>query len=148
MRWRVILAAPPVVAAALVAANEAGNLHVTIRNPNSRERFPIPETRQYPTRIVNVPKRQTGGDGAGAGGAGTPRGGGGGGGAESGNRVISNPFIGPVTLPPATTGGGGGAGISAPPPTGPVGGVPPAATGSEVTVIRGTEKTRVIVPPR
>jgi hypothetical protein len=144
MRWRVILAAPPAVAAALVSANEAGNLHVTIRNPNSRERFPIPETRQYPTRIVNVPKRADGGGGgAGAGGAGTPRGGGGG--AEAGNRVINNPFIGPVTLP-----------------------LPQVAVAAErfcahhravrrrsasaatleVTVIRGTEKTRVIVPPR
>jgi Flp pilus assembly protein CpaB len=142
LRARVILAAPPIVAASLVAANEAGNLHVTIRNPNSRERFPIPETRQYPTRFVNIPKRQ-GGDGGG-GGAGSPRGGGA---SNSGDRVINNPFIGPVTLPSPTTGTGGG-GFSAPPPATGVGGVPPAAAGSEVTVIRGTEKTRVIVPPR
>jgi hypothetical protein len=144
MRWRVILAAPPTVAPALVAANEAGSLHITIRDPNSRERFPIAETRQYPTRFVNVPKRQTGGGGGG--GAGAPSGGGGG--SNSGNRVVNNPFVGPITLPPASGGGGGGAGFSAPPPTTPVGGVPPAAAGSEVTVIRGTEKTRVIVPPR
>jgi Flp pilus assembly protein CpaB len=146
IKTRVVLAAPPAIAQTLVAANEAGNLHITIRNPNSRERFPIPETRQYPTRFVNVPKRQPGGGGGG--GAGSP--GGRGGGPESGNRVISNPFIGPVTLPPATGGAGGGAaGFNAPPPTTPVGGgVPPAAAGSEVTVIRGTEKTRVIVPPR
>jgi Flp pilus assembly protein CpaB len=147
MRWRVILAAPPAVAAALVAANEAGNLHITIRNPNSRERFPIAETRQYPTRFVNVPKRQTGqAGGASGGGAGSPSGGNRGGGSNSGERTINNPFIGPVTLPSAT--GGGGAGFSAPPPATGVGSVPPAASGSEVTIIRGTEKTRVIVPPR
>ncbi|HEX8237797.1 MAG TPA: Flp pilus assembly protein CpaB [Abditibacteriaceae bacterium] len=144
IRWRVILAAPPVVAAALVAANEAGNLHVTIRNPNSRERFPIPETRQYPTRFVNVPKRQ---GASGSGGAGSPSRGGGG--SNAGERVINNPFVGPITLPsPTTPGGSGGAGFSAPPPATAVGSVPPAAAGSEVTVIRGTEKTRVIVPPR
>lgn len=53
---RVILAARPEVAARLVAAQDSGTLYVTIRNPNSREQVVVPESREYPSRVVNVPK--------------------------------------------------------------------------------------------
>ena len=49
---RVILAATPVVAQRLVAANRGGQLHITIRNPNSRDRLATGEAREYPSRTV------------------------------------------------------------------------------------------------
>jgi Flp pilus assembly protein CpaB len=143
-RTRVVVATSPAVAATLVAANETGNLHITIRNPNSRERFPVAETRQYPSRVVNVPKpsafRGRGGGGGNAGG---------GGGGDRGRRppVDRIPY-GPLPMDPSP--GSGAAGVGTALPTGSMGGtpIPPPPSGSEVTVIRGTEKTRVIVPSR
>jgi Flp pilus assembly protein CpaB len=56
-RTRIILAADPEVATRLVAAQEQGKLHLMIRNPRNRGPVPVPETREYPTRVVNVPDR-------------------------------------------------------------------------------------------
>jgi Flp pilus assembly protein CpaB len=49
---RVILAATPAVAQRLVAANRGGQLHITIRNPNSHDRLAASEAREYPSRSV------------------------------------------------------------------------------------------------
>ena len=139
VRTRVVLAATPELAARLVAANELGILHITIRNPNSRERFPVPAAREFPGSVVRVPKRNPGGGqtgGAQTGGAqgrrdrgdiddlrnpmGPPR------------IVEAPPIVGPMPTIPADTGNM----------------TPTPSPGSEVTVIRGTEKTRVLVPSR
>ncbi len=160
-KTRVLLAATPQVAERLVAANESGNLHLMMRNPNSRERVIIAEATEYPTRVRTVPKtsyqdkrradiearqekrarlaleamkemranrdsdnnRNNGGN-------------------RNNTSVFPNPSppMTPVQQPlppmqPSVTGNN-----TLPPPSGP--------SGSEVTIIRGTEKTRVIVPGR
>jgi len=135
-RIRVIVAVAPEIAQRLVAANNKGNLHITIRNPNSRERFPQPESREYPSRIAaGPPAPKTGNAG------------------QMNERQmqleeakvgadiiksISNGHDNPPILPPAP--------IPSPNLT-PGGFYPPqAAPEKDVTVIRGTEKTRVVVP--
>lgn len=56
-RVRVLLAATPAVCERLVAANDAGTLHLTIRNPTSREQAPLSDAREAPIRVTNVRKK-------------------------------------------------------------------------------------------
>ena len=53
-RTRVLLAARPADAERIVAANESGTLHLTMRNPESREQSPVPEAIEYPARLVDT----------------------------------------------------------------------------------------------
>lgn len=129
-RTRVLLAAPPDIATRLVAANDRGKLHVIIRNPSDADAAEVPEAREYPSRTFFAASNAGGGEG-------------GGGGRIRENRSPSfspPPLPGPSIepMPPAPTGGGN---IEAPAPE-------LADPSKEVTVIRGTEKTRVIVPER
>ena len=121
-KTRVFLAATPEVAERLVAANSKGTLNLTIRNPNSREQFPVAPAIEYPSRLINVPKRKPQNNGGG-----TPV------------RVRSSepmPSFNPQPMMPQ---------VAPAMPTTPIDTTP---AGSEVTVIRGTEKTRVLVPSR
>ncbi len=115
-RTRLILAASPEIAQRLVAANNKGELHITIRNPGSRDRFPIAESREYPSRLATGPAARP-----------APRAG----------RVSAEPVFptGPMMPAPAL-----------PPydPTPPA--TPFVPSGKDVTVIRGTDKTQVTVP--
>jgi Flp pilus assembly protein CpaB len=145
VRTRVVLAATPEVAQRLVAANESGVMHVTIRNPNVRAQFPIVARREAPGSIQRIAKRSKD---AGSGGGSV----GGGGATSRGNDApmpsITSPFLGPMQPSGPSTSGMGmspAGGMSLPPASGMT---PPAPSGSEVTVIRGTEKTRVLVPGR
>lgn len=137
---RVILAAAPAVAERLVAANEGGTLYLTIRDPNSREQFPIPEAREYPTRLVNVPKKPVSKSATAQErkdtielartmfGRDTP-----------GSQNLTPARPGPPLPVPRTSGNTGAN-------TGTTTAIPEGPIGKEVTVIRGTEKTRVLVP--
>lgn len=125
-RTRLILAATPEIAQRLVAANTKGVLHITIRNPGSHDRFPIAETREYPSRVATAPTTRPS----------TParRTGGGGGGGSSEPLFPSGPSMPPPALPPFN-------------PSGPdISNIPAFPAGKDVTVIRGTEKTQVTVP--
>jgi Flp pilus assembly protein CpaB len=124
-RTRVILAAAPEIAQRLVAANAQGKLHITIRNPISRDRLPLPETREYPSRLAVGPPQK-----APAPAANTTR-------RDRGSS--EPPMMGPMFPPPAPV-------PPAPIIPGDKSGTPPPAPDKDVTVIRGTEKTRVIVP--
>lgn len=141
-RTRVMVAALPESAARLVAANDQGVLHITIRNPSDGDAGLVPEAREYPSRIVTILPPKTGAAN-GASGAGR---------APAIERAPRNlqpmpqpmpqqmpplpPVIPPTTVPrPDNT---GGMGMSA----------PDTPSTKEITVIRGTEKTRVIVPGR
>jgi Flp pilus assembly protein CpaB len=50
---RVVVAASPEVAERLIAANLSGELHITIRDPQTREAFPIAEAREYPAQSAD-----------------------------------------------------------------------------------------------
>ncbi len=143
-RTRVILAAPPEVAQRLVAANSKGKLHITIRNPSSRERSPQPESSEYPSRVVagppaaRVASTGTNNGGTNNGGGNSGNNGGNNKGNNGGTRIYNPPASDPPlgntgSLPPVSIIRDGGPSIPAPAPE------------KEVTVIRGTEKTRVIV---
>ena len=147
---RVLLASTTSVAARLIASQGQGELNLIIRNPNSREQAAPVEVREYPTRVVNIPKRPTPNPNAVARSfANEMRD------AQRSSSGESN-FVRPTDvpqlapLPPANPlsagtrpsggmmGGGGTMGGMGMPPSGP--------SGSEVTVIRGTDKTKVTVP--
>lgn len=150
-RTRILLAATPEVAARLVSANDQGVLNVTIRNPIDGDAGLVPEAREYPSRVVTAPREPTSGSG-----------GSGGGNSNSGGAVRRNPLPLPVFNSPRQTA------LSpmvprpdnvvlpppAPFPTPRPGGMemrpmtPPEPTTREITVVRGTEKTIVIVPKR
>lgn len=124
-RIRVLLAATPAMCERLVAANDAGTLHLTIRNPNSREQSALGEAREYPIRITNVRKKQpeqmkqaTEGLKNFASGMSDLR-----------DVVQNNPKLPSVTAPLAVPSSG-----------------PSLPGGSQVTVVRGTDKTNVTVP--
>ncbi len=130
---RVVVAAPPEIAERLVAANTTGELHITIRDPQTRENFPVSGVREYPAnpvdpvvlkvrdaaverRLNNIRKQD-----------------------ERRWKIIEmqdvkrmNPVIPPPQIGPMNTGG-----LPTPLPTPDI---------REITVVRGTEKTRVIVP--
>lgn len=134
-RTRVILAAAPEIAQRLVAANTKGELHITIRNPNSRERFPQPESREYPSRIAAGPPTPRASTPAATGNRNT-----GGGNNAGGERIYSPQPPVDLTIPnPTTLAPGTIIRDDFPRP-------PQPLPEKEVTVIRGTEKTRVIVP--
>ncbi len=144
---RVILAAPLETASRLVAANDSGILHVVVRNPLDGDSERAPEVREYPSRTITIKNPNANG------GAGTTRNQGGSGGGRSGPAfpipdlpdvtVSQNvPAAPPMPMPiqasaPSSDGGG---------MTAPSG--PPAPQTRDVMVVRGTEKTRVIVPKR
>ncbi|HEX8465613.1 MAG TPA: Flp pilus assembly protein CpaB [Abditibacterium sp.] len=141
-RKRVLLAALPETAARLVAANDQGTLHITIRNPNDSDAGLVPEAREYPSRIYTAPPEKTAANSGGnAGGGGSNRG--------SGARTTF-PDIGPMpTLPPPSPPAPRSDPAIPSPPMAITDPPPPVApTSREITVIRGTEKTRVIVPLR
>lgn len=129
-RTRVLLAAPADIAERLIAANDQGTLHITIRNPMDGDAGAVPEAREYPSRVYTAPA--------------PPSASSGGGGRRTREPEMGPPptFTGPgpatiPTLPPPATGTGtGGTGMGE------------EAASKEITVIRGTEKTRVIVPQR
>lgn len=50
---RVLLAATPEVAERLVAGNISGELHLTIRDPRARDNSPLPEAREYPVHTAD-----------------------------------------------------------------------------------------------
>lgn len=56
-RIRVLLAATPAVAARLVAANDSGTLHLTVRGPATRDQAPVGDAREYPINVYNVRKK-------------------------------------------------------------------------------------------
>ncbi len=151
VRTRVLLEAPIEVATRLVAAGEEGKLHIVIRNPSSFDHFPVPEAHEYPSHLVALPPTRPAASAAPAASART---------VSSSNSdsqgatrrrrsseslselnppapQLPIPDMHPV--PPAQVSSGGLPGPSA--PVAPQG--PPE---NEVTVIRGTEKTRVLVP--
>lgn len=146
---RVILAAPLEIASRLVAANEGGTLHVVVRNPLDGDAEASPETREYPSRTITVRQPINGGGSGNNGGGRSSRGGGDG-------PAFPVPELPPVTVSQNTS--------SAPPMPMPVPASPsisggmmmPSGAGAEpagppmrdVMVVRGTEKTRVIVPKR
>ncbi len=114
---RVLLAATPAIAERLVAANDAGTLHLTVRGANSSEQLAIGEAREYPTNLYNVRKKQTVSSG------GAP--------VNVSSPPRSEPMM-PSPVAPVTI-----------PKEGPSN---PLPSGSQVTVIRGTDKTNVNVP--
>lgn len=122
-RIRVLLAATPAVAERLVAANDAGTLHLTVRGPTSREIQPLAGAREYPINVYNVRKKQPLKEAS----EGLKN-------FASGMRDLRDvaqnnpPMANPSNIPPATT-------VTTMSPT-----------TSPVTVIRGTNKTNVNVP--
>ena len=163
---RVILAAPLETASRLVAANSSGTLHVLVRNPLDGDAERGPETQEYPSRVVTVNKPDSGGSGtalelAGVSGNSDASGGGSGGGRSSGGRSSGPAFPVPdlpdvtvsqdnapppmpMPVPPSVPSpneiSGGDSNVAATAPSGP--------EMRDVMVVRGTEKTRVIVPKR
>ncbi|RYX86101.1 Flp pilus assembly protein CpaB [bacterium] len=125
---RVLLAAPVDIATRLVAAGDQGVLHITIRNPSDGDMTASPEAREYPSRLVDAKKVA---DPAKTDGA-TPK-----------MPRIAEPVpdfgIMPTPAPAPVT------------PIIPVAGptaTPAGPPSTDVTVIRGTEKIRVVVPQR
>jgi Flp pilus assembly protein CpaB len=147
-RIRVLLAAPLDIATRMVAAEEEGKLHIVIRNPSGADQQPVPEVREYPSRVVAVPqpRQPSGGNSSGAGNSDD------GGFTRRSRSDISDiqpsvPSIpSPVVsnVPPASV-STGNTGLPAP-SGGSTAAAPQAPQENEVTVIRGTEKTRVVVP--
>ena len=150
---RVILAAPLETASRLVAANDSGVLHIVVRNPLDGDTERGPEVREYPSRTVTVaqtaPKLPSGlGNLGNLGGA-----------NKGGSRApaFDVPDLPPVTVsqtssesptkfpfvPPAPPQSGGIGGTGKPDTK-----APEAPQMRDVMVVRGTEKTRVLVPKR
>ncbi|HEX8552468.1 MAG TPA: Flp pilus assembly protein CpaB [Abditibacteriaceae bacterium] len=140
---RIVVAAPPLEAERMAAANALGEIHLTLRDPNRNDQAPQPEVFEYPIRTLGrttVPNR-----GANAGNANNSGGNGGGQRTRNTSAASDNyrprnesmmtalpPMSPPQTLPPASLGGAANN----------------VEAGSQVTVIRGTEKTKVTVPQR
>ncbi len=123
---RVLLAAPVEIATRLVAANDQGTLHVTIRNPSDGDITASPEAHEYPSRIITTKPNDSGAKAAPA----------------APSRPIERvpdfaPMPTPVMIGPLMP--------SSQPTAVPVPAGPPT---TDITVIRGTEKTRVLVPQR
>lgn len=142
---RVILAAPLETASRLVAANDSGILHVVVRNPLDGDAERGPEVREYPSRTITIaqPKQSSG-----------PANLGGGSGGSNSGPAFPVPDLPVVTVsqtdpaPPEpkpfkVPSSGDGAGNGTPEPKAPSG-----PEMRDVMVVRGTEKTRVIVPKR
>lgn len=146
-KTRIILQAPPDIAERLVAAQESGIIYLSIRNPTSPDNFAIPEITEYPVPFSRTapPKAQTASTTSGTTTTSTStrssrrRGGGNEGGSSPMDMPVPVPPTNPGSLAPNMTNFPGG-GTAPPNPNA----IPPDS--KEVTVIRGTEKTRVIVP--
>jgi len=163
-KTRVILAAPVDIATRLVAAQDQGTLHITIRNPVDSDQTLSPEAREYPSRIVtqadqNKSAKQLGQ----AVGEGLRKGLG-----SSGNRrLLEGPPLPDMSAPigngmqpngilPGSENPLSGMPQHVPMPLDKIGDTgkggtlpaPAAPPMNDITVIRGTEKTRVIVPAR
>jgi len=119
---RVVVAAKPGVAERLVAAQGNGEIHLTLRDGIGRDQAAVPEVYEYPPYTLGrkTPSK-TGGNTAPA------------------MNNIFRPQPPPVMAPPKYP-------ETMVPPAPLTGTMPPAT--SEVTVIRGTEKTKVEVPQR
>jgi Flp pilus assembly protein CpaB len=127
-KLRVILAALPAEAQRIAAAEEAGNIHLTIREPNAVDETPLGEAFEYPSPVL-----RNGGRSLIRAAKAAPNN------TANMRRDISMPQMPPwQPTPPGLPPMGSGA-LPAP---------APEPTGTEITVIRGTEKTRVIVPPK
>ncbi|RYG62590.1 Flp pilus assembly protein CpaB [bacterium] len=142
-KTRVLLAAPVEIATRLIAAGDQGTLHITIRNPSDGDQTASPEVREYPSRLITQKDVSTQARNLGKSmGAGMREG--------LGNTppMGAVPTFGmmPTPAPPAPMtvieppGRNGAFPAPAVAPSG------PATT--DITVIRGTEKTRVVVPQR
>jgi Flp pilus assembly protein CpaB len=127
-KTRVLLAATPDVATRLIAANDMGTLNVIIRNPEDADANPVPEMREYPSRTFVSNDSENGGSG---------------GGSRGGNNVESLRAI--PTLPPPLS---PERVVEPQSPATMPDVAAPVDNSKEITVIRGTEKTRVIVPQR
>jgi len=123
-KTRVFLAATPDVAARLIAANDQGTLNIIIRNPEDADASPVPEAREYPSRTFFKSDDKSGGNSGG------------------GNAVAPIPDLPPPLPAPSTD-------VPPMPTTDVTSATPiPTENSKEITVIRGTEKTRVLVPQR
>lgn len=120
-RTRVIVAATPQQAQRIAAANEAGTLHVIIRNPGDSAVLPTGEALEYPVQLVSTETQ--------AAPAPAP--------APSPPPPASYANRPPYNFPPPTT---------SLPPAGTSSVSTVSAPVNEVTVIRGTEKSMVAVP--
>ncbi|PQV64000.1 Flp pilus assembly protein CpaB [Abditibacterium utsteinense] len=151
-RTRVLVAATPDIAARLVAANDQGLLNVTIRNPNDGDAGLVPEAREYPSRLYTPPREPSAADAtrstavkeyANSFGKEYAR-------QTASNQGMTPPSAMPP-MPVPSSNNTGGSELTAPRPNN-IGGsgmtAPDALATKEITVIRGTEKTRVIVPQR
>jgi len=138
---RVVLAAPPAEASRIAAAQESGNIHLTLRDPSEPVLLPgVPEAFEYPIRDKAGPAR-AGGNAPSNANAQPNRPS-----PQTGNATVTPREQNPQPdrprqqgiVPPATW----ELPTPIPPPQ------PTAPPDAEVTVIRGTEKTRVLVPQR
>jgi Flp pilus assembly protein CpaB len=126
-RIRVVLAAPAETASRLIAANDQGTLNITIRNPSDGDAGLVPETKEYPSRTFFAAAKSSGS------------------GTGNGNSTPSMPAPSREPMPMPTIPAPTETTLPAPIPQG----TPdPNAGSKEITVIRGTEKTRVLVPQR
>lgn len=115
---RVLLAAPPALASRLVAANDQGMLHVVIRNPLDDDAAPSAPAQEFPSRLITIKPEE-------------PK-------AAKAPQVPNfGELFKPTKVPQQPPMPLPGPQLPAPAPT---------AAEKDVTVIRGTEKTRVIVP--
>ena len=147
---RVILAAPIETASRLVAANDSGTLHIVVRNPLDGDSERGPEVREYPSRTITVAQSK-----APSGGTVNLGGGSGGGGNLGGGNgpAFSVPELPPVTVSQDNSTPPGPMPVLGAPSEGENGGntaatSPDSPAMRDVMVVRGTEKTRVIVPKR
>ena len=129
-KTRVVLAAPVDVATRLVAAGDQGALHITIRNPADSDNTASPEAREYPSRLVTHKEVTAQAHDIGVSMAKGMK--------EGLGPIPTMPPMGNIPLPPSTP-----MNIPVMPTPTPAG--PPT---TDITVIRGTEKTRVLVPQR
>jgi Flp pilus assembly protein CpaB len=111
-KTRVILAVTPADAQRIIAANRMGEIHLTIRNPASHDRFATGEAREYPSRVIGAIKQSP----------------------KATEERTSAPPQWPTVSPAPIL----------PPPA--IGTAAAPDNSRDVTVIRGTEKTRAIVP--
>lgn len=133
---RVVLAAPPEIAERLIAGNLSGELHLTIRDPRVRDNSLIAEVREYPVQTADplaqkireasvqdaIEARRKRRDLAFS--------------LETQERTarLTKRLNPPIPMPTFVN------------PMSPGGFPTPAPEVHEITVVRGTEKTRVVVP--
>lgn len=121
---RVVVAASPGVAERLVAAQGMGEIHLTLRDGIGQDQAAVPEVMEYP--VYTLGRR-------------TPVKTAGGGGGGSASNIFKPQAPPSAIMPPQYP-------QTMVPPASPSGAMQPAS--AEVTVIRGTEKSKVEVPQR